>query len=99
METVQTHGLVGPAMLSLARGATGVGEWDLARTMAERALAIASETRNGTLIFAAESVLAFAQSRRAVESNANRNAYEPVEREADRLATEMVSSFRALAAV
>ena len=93
------HGNPGSALLSLARGATGVGEWDLARTMAERALAVATQARNGQLIFAAESVLAFAQSRRAVESAANRNAHEPVELEADRLASEMVTSFRELATV
>jgi hypothetical protein len=90
---------LGWAMLSMARGATGVGEWERARTMAEHALAVATETREGTLVFAAESVLAFAQSRRAVETNANRNANEPVEQEADRLASEMVTSFRALATV
>jgi hypothetical protein len=99
LERVQTHGTVGFSLLSLARGATGVGEWELARTMAERALAVATDTRNGTLVFAAESVLAFVRSRRAVESNANRNANEPVEQQADRLASEMVTSFRALATV
>jgi tetratricopeptide (TPR) repeat protein len=99
LERVQTRGSVGGSLLALARGATGVGEWELARTMAERALAVATETRNGTLIFSAESVLAFAQSRRAVESAAHRSANEPVEQEADRLASEMVTSFHALAAV
>ncbi|MBW3628711.1 MAG: hypothetical protein KY464_05360 [Gemmatimonadetes bacterium] len=96
LETIQTHGFVGNALLSLARGSTGVGEWERASTMAERALALATANKIGGLIFAAESVLAFTKSRRAVETNANRNANEPVEQEADRLATEMVSSFRAL---
>jgi tetratricopeptide (TPR) repeat protein len=99
LERNVAHGNVGTALFSLARGATGVGEWELARTMAERALAVATKERNGTLIFAAESVLSFAQSRRPVESTANRSAHEPVEQEADRLASEMVTSFRALATV
>lgn len=99
LERFQTHGTVGFSLLSLARGATGVGEWELARTMAERALAVATETRNGTLVFAAESVLAFVRSQRAVESSARRNENEPVEQQADRLASEMVTSFRALATV
>lgn len=99
LERFQTHGVVGEAMLSLARGATGVGEWERAETMANQALAFASSNSNGELIFAAESVLAFARNRRAVESNANRNAHEPVEQQADRLASEMITSFRAMATV
>jgi tetratricopeptide (TPR) repeat protein len=99
LERYQKHGIVGEAMLALARGATGVGEWDLARTMAERALAAGTQICNGKLIFEAESVLAFAQSRRAIEANVTRDANEPVEQEADRLAEEMFSEFHALAAV
>ena len=99
LEKLQSHGSIGISLLSLARGSTGVGEWERASTMAERALSVATANKNGALVFAAESVLAFAKSRRAVESNANRNANEPVEQEADRLASEMVSSFSALATV
>jgi tetratricopeptide (TPR) repeat protein len=99
LESYQTHGTVGDAMLALARGATGAGEWELARTMAERALACATQTANGKLIFEAESVITFAQSRRAIEAHVVRDANEPVEQEADRLAEEMFSQFQVLAAV
>jgi tetratricopeptide (TPR) repeat protein len=99
LESFQTAGVAGEPLLALARGATGVGEWELARTMAERALASGTQSRNGKLIFEAESVLAFAQSRRAIDADVTRDANEPVEQEADRLAEEMFSEFHALAAV
>jgi len=99
LERDQKRGLVGISLLNLARGSTGVGEWERAETMGERALAVATANKNSAVIFAAESVLAFAKNRRAVESNANRNANEPVEREADQLASEMESSFSVLATV
>ena len=99
LERDQKRGLVAISLLNLARGSTGVGEWERAETLGERALAVATANKNSAVIFAAESVLAFAKSRRAVESNTSRNANEPVEQEADRLATEMVTSFSALATV
>ena len=87
------------ALLSIARGATGVGEWERAAEAAERALAAATAAGQAQNVFEAESVLAFVRSRRAVESNATRTTNEPVEHDADRLAEEMVASFSALAAV
>ena len=85
------------AMLSMARGATGVKAWDRAEEMATRALTAATEGQENQNIFEAESILAFVRIRRAVESNVVRSASEPVEIQADRLAEEMICSFSAMA--
>ena len=49
----------------MARGATGVGEWELARTMAERAAAVAGEKGEWTFVFAAEKTLDSVTNRRS----------------------------------
>ena len=85
--------------LAVARGATGVGEWEKATTMAERALEVATKAEEHNMVFEAESLLAFARSRRAIESPVERGADEPVTRQAEHLAWEMVETFTALATV
>jgi tetratricopeptide (TPR) repeat protein len=86
-------GTTAEALLSLARGATGVGEWERAAEMAERALAEATAHSDAQVTFAAESALAFVRSRRAMEANVVRGASSPAEHQADRLAEEMANAF------
>jgi hypothetical protein len=88
-------------LLSLARGATGVAEWDRAEEAAERALEVATQTGSGDVIFQAEAALDFARSRRAFECNVQRSleeeetAYEEV----NEFAVELSNSLRSLVVV
>jgi hypothetical protein len=54
LEWRKTRGSLSNSLLSLAYGASGVGEWDLARTMAERAHAVAEEKGEWGVVFDAE---------------------------------------------
>ena len=62
----QTRGRAAQALLNMARGATGVGQWDRAETAAQAALERASVRGESTIVFEAESVLLSVQSHRAV---------------------------------
>lgn len=94
-----TLGTPTQALLAMARGATGIAEYDLAAEIAEEALRTAELAGESQNLFEAESVLSFARNRRAVEANVDRNRHEQTEREADRLAREMMQTFGALAGV
>jgi tetratricopeptide (TPR) repeat protein len=54
LEWRQTRGSLGNSLLSMAFGASGVGEWELARTMAERAHAVGEEKGEWGVVFDAE---------------------------------------------
>ena len=98
-DVVRKRAAVATPYLAIARGATGVAEWERATQMAEHALTVASLAGEHDSVFEAESLLAFARSRRAIESSVVREIAEPVGQQAEELAFEMVETFTALAGV
>jgi tetratricopeptide (TPR) repeat protein len=80
------------ALLNLARGASGLGLWDQAADSARQAIHLASESGQNNVIFEAEAVLGYAQSRTRMEERTPQA--EPLVQEwtadADQLEGEMV---------
>lgn len=64
----QTAARAAQAMLNMARGATGLAQWDRAEAAARSALERASRRGESQIVFEAESVLLSVQSHRAVAS-------------------------------
>jgi hypothetical protein len=79
------------SLLNLARGASGLGLWDRAADAARQAIHLAAGNGENNVIFEAEAVLAYAQSRTrmggAVEPEESNSAWTD---DADQLETEMV---------
>jgi tetratricopeptide (TPR) repeat protein len=65
----QTAKRAAQALLNLARGATGLGEWELAETAAQSALERATRRGESQIVFEAESVLLSAQSHHAIAAS------------------------------
>lgn len=83
------------SMLEMARGASSMGEWDRAEQVAERALAVALERNEPTIIVRAEGVLESIRNGRSVEKAvAQRTAARQAD-QADALANDMVRSLGA----
>jgi tetratricopeptide (TPR) repeat protein len=80
------------ALLNLARGASGLGLWDQAADSARQAIHLASESGQNNVIFEAEAVLAYAQSRTRMEERATEPAQSRDEwtDDANQLESEMV---------
>jgi tetratricopeptide (TPR) repeat protein len=88
------------SLLEMARGASSLGEWDRAEQVAERAIAVATERNEPTVLIRAEGILESIRNGRSVErATAARTGRSSDQ--ADALAHEMVRSLesRALARV
>ena len=86
------------SLLEMARGAGSVGEWDRAEQVAERAVSVATERNEPTVLMRAEGILASIRNGRSVEhAVAARNSRHTDQ--ADALASDMVRSLGARAGV
>ncbi|HET7232532.1 MAG TPA: hypothetical protein VFJ16_21160 [Longimicrobium sp.] len=79
------------SLLEMARGASSLGEWDRAEQVAERAVAVATERHEPTVIIRAEGILESIRNGRSVERAVAARAGRSTD-QADALAHEMVRS-------
>lgn len=77
------------SLLEMARGASSLGEWDRAEQVAERAVAVASERNEPTVLIRAEGILESIRNGRSVERAVAARAGRSTD-QADALANEMV---------
>lgn len=86
----QTHARKAQALLNLARGATGVGEWGRAERAAEAAIEAAANRGEAQIVFQAEAVLMSARSQLAVASNSS--SVEPIQEDSGVVVEEFVEA-------
>jgi tetratricopeptide (TPR) repeat protein len=85
------------ALLEMARGASSMGEWDRAEQVAERAVQVATERHEPTVLVRAEGILESIRHGRSVERAVAARSGRP--EQADVLAHEMVRSLEVRHAV
>jgi hypothetical protein len=90
--------LLADSLLEMARGASSLGEWDRAEQVTERAVAVATERNEPTVLIRAESVLGSIRNGRTVEKAIAARTGRTSD-QADALAQEMVRSLGSRAVV
>ncbi|HSU14479.1 tetratricopeptide repeat protein [Longimicrobium sp.] len=86
------------SLLEMARGAASMGEWDRAEQVAERALDVATERNEPTVLVRGEGILESIRNGRSVEKAVAARAGRGAD-QADSLAHEMVRSLESYAGV
>lgn len=90
------YSVAADALLEMARGAASMGEWDRAEQVAERAIAVAAERNEGTVLVRGEGILESIRNNRSVEQAIQARSSRGDQ--ADALAHEMVRSLETLVA-